>query len=203
VLDPGHGGEDTGARAPGGVLEKTLVQDIARRVAQVLRASGVRVKLTRERDQSMGLQERAHRARRWDADVFVSIHLNSAANPAASGVETYVLPVAGQASTAGDKRRAEAASGNGYDTRNMLLAYRVHRALCKASPGMDRGIRRGRFEVLRLAPCPAALVECGFLSNPADRDRVASPEGRASLAAALAKGIAQYLAAARAVSRAP
>lgn len=195
VIDPGHGGDDTGAMAPGKLLEKQLVLDVAARTLAALRNAGnVKTRLTRTADTTLSLAQRTELAGKWDAALFVSIHMNSAPNKAACGIETYVLPAPGFPSTSGNDKRTEAAPGNRHDAANSFLAYCVHRQLLKQSGAPDRGIRRARFDVIRDAPCPAVLIECGFLSHSAERSRLASTDYRQMLAKAIADGIRDFLA---------
>ncbi len=196
LLDPGHGGRDTGAIGHRRVLEKKVALDIAKRVRSHVEARGRVVRLTRDLDLAISLSDRVRTARELEADLFVSLHLNSARNRTAVGAESYVCATAGFPSTSGT--RAESASrGNGFDGLNMLLAYHVHRGLLGATVGPDRGIKRARFEVLRSAACPAVLVECGFVSNPAEEDRLISRSYRESIARGIASGIEAYLGRAR------
>lgn len=196
VLDPGHGGQDTGARGRHGLEEKRVVLDIARRVRAHLVNGGVRVHLTRDGDRFVELGERIRIAESRRADLFVSIHLNSASNPDASGIETYSLASVGYESTAGGLSHL-AQPGNRYEAANGIAAYRIHRALLGSVGGQDRGVRRSRFFVLRNAPCPAVLVECGFISNPAEESRLFTESYRERVAAGIAAGIVDYLALAR------
>jgi N-acetylmuramoyl-L-alanine amidase len=192
VLDAGHGGQDTGAKGRNGVEEKRAALDIARRVRTHLQAAGLTVYMTRENDRFIALEERAERARRWNADLFVSIHLNSASSTLAEGAETYVLSAAGHASTAGGGRGA-AAPGNRHDAANAVLGFHLHRQLLAATGAIDRGVKRARFIVLRQAPCPAVLVECGFLSHAAEEARVMDPAYREQVARGIAKGVVAYV----------
>lgn len=190
VIDPGHGGQDAGARGARGVLEKTQAFDIARRVQAHLVKSGFEVHLTRESDRFIELDQRAERAKRWGADLFVSIHLNSAKSDA-SGSETYTMTAAGYLSTSGG--RAEGAtSGNRFDALNSELAYQVQRAMTTQAQTVDRGVRRARFVVLKHAPCPAVLVETGFLSNRKEEARFTTEKFREELALGIARGVYNY-----------
>ncbi len=193
VLDPGHGGKDTGAVSPGKIEEKRAVLDIARRTKRLLDAAGIESRLTRDKDNELTLAQRTAKAREWNADILVSIHLNSAANPNANGAETFILPVTGKASTAGNARNTEKADGNRFDKENMLLAFYTQTALVRHAGFYDRGVRRARYAILKDAPCPAILVECGFLSNPEDEARLAIAEERQKIAEALAQGIMTYI----------
>lgn len=196
VLDAGHGGGDPGARMGSGVQEKQLTMDVVQRIRAKLQQCGVRVWLTREGDSTMTLEERCWRMGKLGGDVFVSIHFNASRNPGTSGVETYILPAAGYPTTAEEERRAgrrvTSCPGNRFDGANTVLAYYVHRGLLAHSRGEDRGIRRARFYVIRNAECPAVLVECGFLSNRREAERIMDEAYRDQLAEGIARGILTY-----------
>lgn len=192
VIDPGHGGPDTGARGPRGVEEKRAVLDIARRLRTHLVAAGVKVYMTRESDRFIELDERARRAGRLGGDAFISIHLNSAGNASAAGTETYALAAAGYSSTAGGLSNLSQ-PGNRYEGANAQLAYQVQKAVTVRVASTDRGVKRSRFLVLKEAPCPAVLVECGFVSNRREEERLLTEEYRESLALGLARGTLNYL----------
>jgi N-acetylmuramoyl-L-alanine amidase len=193
VLDPGHGGADTGARGLSGHVEKEWTLDVARHVASDLADAGVRVLLTRESDITTPLEGRPSFCLAHGGNVFVSIHFNSG-GPTASGIETYCLTPAGNSSTddVGARRRGDAQAGNRWDERNVWLAHCVQAAALSATGAADRGVRRARFEVLRDANCPAILIEGGFLTNQTEEERVLNPEYRNRLAEAIAKGILAY-----------
>ena len=195
VLDPGHGGTDTGARGRRGVEEKRVVLDVAMRARVHLANAGFKVYLTRETDRFIELDERAIKAARWGADAFVSIHLNSAPNSAPKGLETYVLTDVGYPSTSSSARsRGEKTSyaGNRFEHSNTALGYYMPKALLEKVKGEDRGLRRARFLVLRNAPCPGALLECGFLSNPAEEKLMLDAKHREAIALAVSKGVIDY-----------
>jgi N-acetylmuramoyl-L-alanine amidase len=194
VLDPGHGGMDSGAVPASGPPEKTVALDLCRRVAALLEARGVRVHLTRTGDQDVPLPDRVRKAARLRATAFVSLHLNSARNAHARGLETYLLTPAGFASTAEGSSVSGKADGNAFDGANMILAYEIHRALLKRGKGPDRGVKRARFLVLRDAPCPAVLVETGFVSNAADARALRETQQLQRMAEGIADGIAAFLA---------
>ena len=192
VIDPGHGGQDSGARGKRGVEEKRVVLDIARRLRTHLVAAGVKVYMTRESDRFIELDERARRAGRWGGDAFISIHLNSAGNTTAAGTETYALAAAGYSSTAGGLSNLSQ-PGNRFEGANAQLAYQVQKALTVRVASTDRGVKRSRFLVLKDAPCPAILVECGFVSNRKEEERLLTEEYREALALGLARGTLNYL----------
>jgi len=197
VLDPGHGGEDTGAKGKRRVEEKRAALDICRRIKSQLMAAGIKVYMTRDSDRFIELEQRTALAKRWGADLFVSVHLNSAASTTAEGVETFVLSVQGHASTSGGSGADSAVTGNKFDIRNSALGFQLHRSLTKETGAVDRGLKRARFIVLRNASCPAALVECGFLSNAVEEGKFMREEYRDKAARGIAKGIIHYITLAR------
>ena len=194
VLDPGHGGGDTGTRVAGtSMLEKDLTLDLARRVAARLRADGNEVWLTRTNDVYLTLGDRSRFAARREAQVFVSIHANAAPhNPLAAGAETYVLPAPGCPGTAEHPGAVlDACPGNRFDATNAVLGFAIHRR-CASMTWSDRGLKRARYAVLREAPCPAALVECGFLTSTNDVALLGRTAYRDQLAHAITAGIRDY-----------
>jgi N-acetylmuramoyl-L-alanine amidase len=200
-LDPGHGGHDTGATGRGGSTEKHLTLDVCRLVQQRLSRRRVDVRLTRSSDRYMALEERCRTAARGKAALFVSIHFNSSGNTSAHGLETYVMPVRGERSTSGSLKNARVVcSGNRYDAANMILAQCIHHRTRKGIGAADRGVRKARFMVLRNAPCPAVLMECGFLSNRSEEQRIKKRSHQEKLAEGIAGGILDYLGAVRAAA---
>jgi N-acetylmuramoyl-L-alanine amidase len=126
-------------------------------------------------------------------DLFVSIHFNAEARGrSARGIETYCLTPSGASSTASTRALSPYLVGNRNDSRNMLLAYCVQRGLSGATNAPDRGVRRARFYVLQYAQCPAVLIECGFLSNPAEATQIAAEVYRERIATGIAQGIIAY-----------
>jgi N-acetylmuramoyl-L-alanine amidase len=192
VIDPGHGGQDSGARGPRGVEEKRVALDIARRLRTHLVAAGVKVYMTRESDRFIELDERARRAGRLGGDAFISIHLNSAGSALASGTETYAMAAAGYSSTAGGLSNLSQ-PGNRFEGANGQLAYQIQKAVTVRVASEDRGVKRSRFLVLKEAPCPAVLVECGFVSNRREEEKLLTEEYREALAVGLARGTLNYL----------
>jgi N-acetylmuramoyl-L-alanine amidase len=198
VLDPGHGGKDRGARGHRAVEEKRVVLDVAKRARAHLANAGLKVYLTRDVDRQIPLRERTQKAAAWNADIFVSIHCNASATAGAEGIETYVVTSSGHPSTnARNQSRPEAVShrGNKYETANTILGYYLQRSLLRHMEAKDRGLRRARFLVLREAPCPAALVELGFLSNRREEELFLAADYREKAARALANGIIDYVSA--------
>jgi len=194
VIDPGHGGSDSGAIGHRRVYEKKAVLDVAKRTRDILKAQGLSVRLTREHDYFIPLPKRTTLARQWGADLFVSIHFNASSNSGVSGIETFVCSSPGFASTAGGRADPRTYRGNRFDGKNALFGYYLHRGMLKQVKAIDRGIKHARFEVLRSAPCPAALLECGFITNKGEAARVISRQHRAALATGIANGIMSYIA---------
>lgn len=195
VIDPGHGGEDSGAKSVlGHRYEKEFTLDWAQRLAGLLTTNGWRVFLTRTNDTELSLSSRIAFAEAHKAGVFVSLHFNSAApNEQQAGLETYCLTPTGMPSTLtrgfGDDATL-AFPNNAFDAQNLQFASLVHRALLQVNGRCDRGVRRARFlGVLRGQHCPAILVEGGFLSNPQEARRIADPEYRQKLAEAVAQAL--------------
>jgi N-acetylmuramoyl-L-alanine amidase len=197
VLDPGHGGGDAGTRSVvGNRFEKEFTLDWARRLQALLAASGWEVWLTRSRDMDLGLSNRVAFAAAHQADVFLSLHFNSAGDSQnEAGVETYCLTPVGMPSnlTRGfpDDLRATFPN-NVFDAENLQLALRVHRELLQVNGHRDRGVRHARFPtVLRGQERPAILVEGGYLSNPHEARLIAEPAYRQRLAEAVARALLQ------------
>lgn len=195
VIDPGHGGEDSGTRS---VIdsrpEKDFVLDWALRLRDLLTASGWEVYLTRTLDMELSLSNRVAFSERLKADLFVSLHFNSTgAGQSEAGLETYCLTPAGLPSslTRGyDDDLTQTFPNNAFDAENLHLGVEVHRALLKLNGSPDRGLRRARFlGVLRGQQRPAILVEGGYLSNPAEARQIADPAHRQKLAEAVAQGL--------------
>lgn len=193
-LDPGHGGEDSGAISRiNGQLEKDLVLDVAERVGAWLEDAGLQVFYSRTNDVFVTLDDRPILAKKAKADVFVSIHANMAGASKARGAETFALTLAGMDSTATDSRLDKSSRpGNAYDNDSAILGYAIHSRLPGPRGEADRGFRRARFQVLRQAACPAVLVELGFLSSKAETHSLASGRFREKAAFAIAEGIIDY-----------
>lgn len=190
LLDAGHGATDTGCRK-GSTYEKQITLAIVLEVKRLLEAKGHYVLLTRADDSTPhSLDERTAMAARQPIDAFVSVHVNSAGNSLAKGVEVYTLPAPGCDGTAiGSSARAPMV-GQSYLVMATRLALAVQKALT-AFPGApaDRGVRHAHFKVLRDTPAPAILVETGFITNPEDYTVLTSPIKQQQLARAIAKGI--------------
>ena len=195
MLDPGHGGKDSGAVGTRKVYEKLAVLSIAKRVKAHLEEKKIPVRLTRSTDIFIDLEERSQTAAKAGADLFISIHADGAADSSAHGVETFIMTAAGYDSTNyfGQGGNKSSKKGNQHDAANAVLGFSIQSNLVKASKRSDRGLRRGRLSVLRLAPCPAALVECGFLTNPEEEGLMIDANYRESCARGISNGIIGYI----------
>ncbi|MGD9781999.1 MAG: N-acetylmuramoyl-L-alanine amidase [Kiritimatiellia bacterium] len=196
VLDAGHGGKDPGTMGRSGLREKDLALDIALRAKAHLAAAGVRVVLTRATDRFWELEDRPYLAARGAGDAFVSLHLNAAASRTVQGVETFVTAVEHYPPTAESKLSGKypAVPNNQFNHSNSALGSQIQRALVGITRAEDRGLKRARFVVLRNSAMPAALVECGFLSNPKEEQKLATPSYRETVAQGIAQGILNYFA---------
>ncbi len=216
VLDPGHGGRDPGAVSESGSLrEEEVVLDVARRVQRTLAASkGVKVVLTRGSDKGLRLGERVRLAEEAQGDVFVSIHVNGCPSHSARGAEVFFLSLQGatdaEAHAVAELENAADAEdlpvpseiarlpfgGDLIQTathqRSSLLAEVLLEALGNSRLAAARGVKQANFVVLRSYRVPSALVELGFVSNPADARQLASPEHRQALAETIARGLLVY-----------
>ena len=201
VLDAGHGGIDPGTQNQKlGLSEKTFTLDVVLRLTKLLEAGGWRVLLVRDKDTELSkdkktdLLMRDEVANRNNADLYLSIHFNSA-GPAVAGVETYSLAPQFMFSAGdelGDDMTKVAYPGNRLDFANLLFGEQLHRAMIAGLKTPDRGYKHARKAVLRMLDCPGALVECAYLSNDAEARRVATPEFRQKIAESLAVGIRNY-----------
>ncbi|HUK83747.1 MAG TPA: N-acetylmuramoyl-L-alanine amidase [Verrucomicrobiae bacterium] len=198
LVDPGHGGRDEGTHGAH-TREKDMTLDVATRVLHYLSGvTGLHTLMTRASDVTTPLEQRVELCQSDHADLYVSIHFNSGG--VADGIETYCVPPAGEPTTAhapyeGERESASevaAVTNNRFDALNVWLAHCIQQSLLLATHANDRGVRRARFYVLRNAPCPAVLVEAGFLSNRAEEAKILTPEYREALARAIADGILVY-----------
>ncbi|MBK1986891.1 N-acetylmuramoyl-L-alanine amidase [Sphaerospermopsis aphanizomenoides BCCUSP55] len=171
VIDPGHGGKDPGAIGIGGLEEKDIILPIGRRIAEILQQNGVQAILTRDSDYFVSLPGRVQMAERANADVFVSIHANSAGagRPEVSGLETY------------------------YYDNGLTLARIVHNRILQSINVNDRRVRKARFYVLRKSSMPSILVETGYVTGREDAAKLRTSAYQNQMAEAIAQGILQYL----------
>jgi N-acetylmuramoyl-L-alanine amidase len=195
-LDPGHGGKDPGNR-DGKQLEKYYTLLLAKELKAILAKAGFEVFLTRGSDTFVELPARPEIARQRNADLFLSLHFNAAGGregAGVSGIEVYCLTPAHATSTnaGGEGGESGAFPGNRLDKKNVLLAWHLQNTLVKQLQVEDRGVRRARFAVLRSARMPAALIEGGFLTNPAEARKINNANYRRRLAEAIAQGVLAY-----------
>jgi N-acetylmuramoyl-L-alanine amidase len=171
VIDPGHGGKDPGAIGISGLEEKDIILPIGRRVAAILQQNGVQAVMTRDSDYFVSLPGRVEMAERANADVFVSIHANSAGanRPEISGLETY------------------------YYDNGLSLARTVHNRILQSLNIKDRRVRKARFYVLRKSSMPSILVETGYVTGREDAAKLSTSAYQNQMAEAIAQGILQYL----------
>jgi len=198
VIDPGHGGGNTGTRSAKGKLEKDYTLDWALRLRPLLETNGWKVLLTRTNDVELTLPERVAIAEAVDADLFISLHFNaSGGGNHQSGLETYCLTPTGMPSTLVRDDLEDVSAdypNNTFDSENLQLALCIHRSLLEVTEAKDRGIKRARFMgVLRGQNRPAILVEGGFLSNPEEARRIDSANYRQQLAEAVAVAVGSGL----------
>ena len=193
VLDPGHGGQDSGAMC-GGVLEKDLTLDVAHRVDRLLEAEGIATVMTRRGDTYVSLADRATFANRVSDCIFISIHFNEDNQPVSSGVETYyaahqITPASLTTSWLPFLWRALSESPN---VESQSLAGFIQEALVARTQALDRGTKAKQFFVIANVTSPAVLIEGGFLTNKEDISRLASEDYREQIAAAVSDGILRY-----------
>ena len=213
VIDPGHGGKDTGAIGPHGLREKDVALSIAKRLAARLRVLGFTVVLTRKDDKFIALDERTRIANETRADLFVSIHCNAARKRTLSGIETWTLNVASDRyaarlsafENAEDERTVSdlrliladlATKANAGDARE--LAQSVQSALVRGLRSRigkvtDHGVKQALFYVLLGTHMPSILVETAFLSNPAEEARLRSTKYQDGAAEAIARGVKEFV----------
>jgi len=192
-LDPGHGGKDPG-NLDGKKQEKKYSLLIAEEVQKQLKAAGFKVLMTRTSDKFVELTDRINYANERSADLFISLHLNSVESGGARGIETYCLT---PAHTSSSNARGEGAStgslpGNLLNDKNLTLAYQLQKSLVKGVYAEDRGVKRARFAIFRTAQMPAVLVECGYMSDPNEAQKIYDSAYRKKLARAIVDGVTAY-----------
>ena len=219
AVDPGHGGEDPGAVGHRGTYEKNVVLAIGRRLSRVLTSDrNMRVMLTRNDDFFVPLAERVRKARRVQADLFVSIHADAFREPSARGSSVFALSEHGATSAAARwlaqrENAADLIGGVNLDGRDPVLARTLldlsqtaqitdslkvgrevlegiaeHNALHKAT------VEQAGFAVLKAPDIPSILVETAFISNPEEEQKLRSPRHQQRFAESIAEGIHRYFA---------
>jgi len=214
VIDPGHGGTDPGAIGRTGATEKQLTLELSKMLAGRLRAAGYEVLLTREDDRTISLQERTDFANRVDADLFLSVHINSARNRNLRGFETYYLDLANDPA-ARETAARENASGQGGSMADLgaTLQHIVNNEFRGASSELaasiqdslvmhvsksyqnvhDLGVKTAPFSVLVGAKMPAVLIETSFVSNEQEEGWLKTTAYRSQLAEAIEIGLQAYV----------
>ena len=168
VVDAGHGGKDSGAYRRYGPPEKMVALDVAQRLEKKLRESQIKTVMTRDSDVFIPLNDRVAIENKQKSAVFVSIHFNDSRKRRARGFETYYH------------------SGASFD-----LANRIQQKLMTIPNSSNGGVHTANFRVLRLADCPAVLVECGYLSNRSEGNQARDWEYRELLADRIAEAVVE------------
>jgi N-acetylmuramoyl-L-alanine amidase len=213
VIDAGHGGEDHGARGPEGLVEKDLVLDLARRLAERLAGQGLRVVMTRDEDGFVPLDERTRIANAAAADLFVSIHANASRLRGVQGIETFFASL--EASDEAAEQLAErenlafgSDAGPGVDDPLLAIlgdllatehladaqefARLTQRRIATAEASRSRGVKQAPFVVLMGVRMPAVLVEVGFLTNAVEELRLSASSERERLVGGIADAVATF-----------
>ncbi len=214
VIDPGHGGHDTGTIGPNGLEEKDLVLEVGRRLGKLLETRlGAEVVYTRRDDTFIPLETRTAIANQQRADLFISIHANSSRDPDARGVETYYLNFTSSPDALEVAARENAVSEKSiYELQDLVkkialkekieesrefagdVQESLHTGLAAKSPAIrNRGVKKAPFIVLIGANMPSILAEISFVSNPTDEHRLETAEYRQRIAESLYRGIAKYV----------
>lgn len=213
VIDPGHGGHDTGTIGPNGLKEKDLVLEVGRRLGKLLETRlGAEVVYTRRDDTFIPLETRTAIANQQRADLFISIHANSSHDPNARGVETYYLNFTSSPEALEVAARENAVSEKSiYELQDLVkkialkekieesrefaadVQASLHSGLAAKSPLIrNRGVKKAPFIVLIGANMPSILAEISFVSNPSDEHRLETSDYRQRIAESLYHGIANY-----------
>jgi N-acetylmuramoyl-L-alanine amidase len=210
VIDPGHGGDDLGARGPGGAVEKDIVLQIARRLRTMIESRlGLRVFLTRDDDRPMSLDDRSAYANSQRADIFISVHANAALGTALKGAEVYSLSAEREQQTRPDDTQEALLPALGGNSRliemlpwesaqarsveqSSALASIVEQALRARVEMSPRAVQQAPFRVLVGATMPAVLVEVGYLSNPEQEQALTSGGYQDQVAQSLFNAVVQF-----------
>ncbi len=190
IIDPGHGKKDTGAIGKK-YKEKYLNLKISKLLSQILTKAGYTVYMTRNTDKTLSLDDRVKMGQGIKADLFVSIHCNSA-SASANGIETYAATPLNAPATISNKPRKTKSASNSYDKNSLRLAYEVQKELIKSTKAKDRGVRRAGFLVIRKSARTAILVEAGFLSNKKEETELGKLAYQTKIARSIAIGIVNY-----------
>ncbi|MCP0914576.1 N-acetylmuramoyl-L-alanine amidase [Legionella sp. 27cVA30] len=219
VLDPGHGGKDPGAVGPNRHAEKHVVLAIAQKLKQIIdREPGMKAVLTRDGDYYVGLRERLNIARKYNADIFISIHADAFINQHSSGASVFALSQTGATSEAArwlaEKENYSELGGvnlSGLDDQNGLvrtvlidlsqtatitaslqMGASVLRSLDNITNLHHNAVEQARFVVLKSPDIPSILIETGFISNPREESNLTNSRYQARMTQAIFRGIKQY-----------
>lgn len=212
VVDPGHGGRDPGATGVGGLHEKDVNLSIAKRLARRLEDRGFNVVLTRDRDQTLDLEERTAIAESAAGDVFISIHANASRRAKTRGIEIYTLDENHERHSLNVASRENGVPASKLDplqralarlrvdevgSQSERLASLVHANVIAGARRNKRslpdlGLKKGPFYVLFMSSMSSVLVEAGFLTNQKDAKLLRSADYQNDLAEEIAKGVHQY-----------
>ena len=191
ILDPGHGGHDSGAKGIYG-YEKDYALKLAYTLKGILEKQGLRVIMTRTTDTFISLGGRVAFANKVPNSIYVSLHFNSGGS-SATGIETFALSPQGSASVYGaNSSDAYAFKGNQRDSENIALATAVHASVISHFKLVDRGVKRARWHVLRGLDRPGVLFEGGFVTNANDGRLIAAENFRTELATTIAQALMNY-----------
>jgi N-acetylmuramoyl-L-alanine amidase len=195
VIDAGHGGTDRGAAA-NRLIEKEATLDIARRLQRKLEATGVRVKMTRQDDRFLSLDERVQIANEGGASAFISVHLNTSGDNTtdARGIETYFCGSKSLSAVRQIRESLNIAEASGLqDLRGKKLAEVIQRTTCARTQAANRGVKSKNYTVIYSTACPSVLVECGFMTDAAEAATLRREDYREKLAGGLSEGVCAFL----------
>jgi len=216
VLDPGHGGIDTGAIGPNGSKEKHVVLAIAKNVRNILRSKGIETRLTRSSDQFIPLDERIEIAHQHDASLFMSIHADGFTNPSAAGASVFALSNRGASSAmakyiserenaADDVAGKKAKNKDQYlqqvlfdlvqtDTikNSLTLGSHILKNIKSVHKLHSQHTEQAAFVVLKSPSIPSVLVETSFITNPGEEKLLGTTAFRQKIANAIAAGVISY-----------
>jgi N-acetylmuramoyl-L-alanine amidase len=227
MIDPGHGGEDPGAVGPRGTFEKHVTLAIARKLKTIVDAEpGMRAVMTRDDDYFVPLKTRVDKARRVQADLFISIHADAFTTPTARGSSVFALSDHGATSAAARwlaqrENRADLIGGVNLGTRDPILAktlldlsqtaqindsLRVGRSVLEGLGGVNSlhkgSVEQAGFAVLKAPDIPSILIETAFISNPAEEMKLRSEGEQMRFARSIHAGVRRYFAQNPALARA-
>ncbi len=193
IIDPGHGGKDSGATNRYN-KEKNYSLTLARMLKRELTARQFRVIMTRDSDRYLTLEERVNFANRFSNAIFISLHFNSGGRGRASGIETFTLSPVGVAHYGRGLKDSDFRSrtGNSQDSANIALATAVHSTCLLATGRPDRGIRRARWSVLTGVKHPAILLEGGFMNHSYEARLIHNPSYQKTLSKAIASAVVKF-----------